>query len=118
MGPAMGLLNLKQYDEAIAAAQKTLALDSALVEMHYGIGLAYIEKAEQVQLPDNAYSKSYKAAKQKQRDFYAAAESNLETYREAKPESASRWAPLLYKVYLNLNRGSKFAEIERILRTL
>lgn len=118
MAQAMALLNLKQYDEAIAAAQKTLALDSTLVEMHYGIGLAYIEKAEQVQLPDNAYSKSYKSAKQKQRDFYAAAESHLETYREAKPESASRWAPLLYKVYLNLNRGTKFAEIERILRTL
>ena len=118
MAQAMALLNLKQYDEAIAAAQKTLALDSTLVEMHYGIGLAYIEKAEQVQLPDNAYSKSYKAAKQKQRDFYAAAESHLETYRKAKPDSAARWALLLYKVYLKLSRGTKFEEIDRSLRTI
>ena len=118
MAQAMALLNLKQYDEAIEAAEKTLALDSTLVEMDYGIGLAYVEKAEQVQLPDNAYSKAYKAAKQKQRDFYAVAETHLEIYRKARPESAARWAPLLYKVYLNLNRGTKFAEIERILRTI
>ena len=46
------------------------------------------------------------------------AETHLEIYRKARPESAARWAPLLYKVYLNLNRGTKFAEIERILRTI
>ena len=32
------------------------------------------------------------------------------------PKEQKRWAPLLYQVYLVLNRGKKFAEIDNLMQ--
>ena len=75
-------------------------------------------KATQVQLPANALSKAYTQALKQQQAYYREAETSLEAYRTLAPNLQKRWAPLLYKVYLALNEGKKFAEIEKILQWL
>ena len=88
------------------------------MEAHYYIGASFVGKATQVQLPANALSKAYTQALKQQQAYYREAETSLETYRTLAPNLQKRWAPLLYKVYLALNEGKKFAEIEKILQWL
>lgn len=92
-----------------------LQVDSANVEANYYIGASYAAKALQLKLPDNALKSDYKKAHEQQKSYYREAEPYLERYKELAPDSKNRWAPLLYKVYLGLNRGKKFAEIEKLL---
>jgi hypothetical protein len=32
------------------------------------------------------------------------------------PKEKAKWAPVLYRIYLNLNRGKQFDEIDRLLK--
>ena len=48
--------------------------------------------------------------------LYQQALPYIETYRKLAPDDKRRWAPALYRVYLNLNKGKQFDEIDRILR--
>ncbi len=111
----IGYLNLKCFDECIAAGKHLQRVDTANVEANYYIGASYVAKALQVQLPENAFSDNYRNKYHERTDFYRKAEPYLESYRKQTPNLKTRWAPLLYKVYLALNRGSKFAEIEKLL---
>ena len=40
----------------------------------------------------------------------------MERYRLLKPEEKDKWAAALYNIYLNLNMGREFQEIDRMLR--
>jgi hypothetical protein len=40
----------------------------------------------------------------------------MEKYRELAPFDSQRWGPALYRVYLNLNKGKQFEEIDRLMR--
>ena len=40
----------------------------------------------------------------------------LEKYRKLAPDQGSRWAVPLYTIYLNLNMGKEFDEMDKILR--
>ena len=90
-------------------------VDSTNVDDNYYIGASYVSKALQVVLPDNPSKESYRQARAQQKAYYIKAEPFLERYRALAPQSKNRWAPLLYKVYLALNKGKKFAEIEKLL---
>lgn len=118
LAQCMAYLNTAQLDACIQAGQELLAVDSANVEAHYYIGASYVGKAVEVQLPANALSKAYSKALKQQQAYYREAGTSLETYRTLAPNLQKRWAPLLYKVYLALNEGQKFAEIEKILQWL
>ena len=37
----------------------------------------------------------------------------LETYRKYCPSQHEKWAPLLYRVYLELNMGPEFEDVSR-----
>ena len=39
----------------------------------------------------------------------------LELYREQAPNRLHLWGPLLYRLYMSLNQGDKFEEIQRLL---
>jgi hypothetical protein len=40
----------------------------------------------------------------------------MERYRFLKLEEKDKWAAALYNIYLNLNMGREFQEIDRMLR--
>ena len=67
-------------------------------------------------MPDNLGTRAYRKALAEQQRLYLLAEPELETYRRMAPQAKQQWAPLLYKVYLALNRGKKFAEIEALMQ--
>ena len=48
--------------------------------------------------------------------LYGDARPMMEKYRELAPADQKRWAPALYRIYLNLNMGKQFEEIDRLMR--
>jgi hypothetical protein len=38
----------------------------------------------------------------------------MERYRQMAPEQKAKWLPALYTIYLNLNMGKEFEEIDRL----
>lgn len=115
-GKCVALINLKKHHEAIAAAQACLQQDSTLLSSYYYIGASYCNLAGEVVLPTNINSATYRNAYAERKDYYRKAQPFLEYFRQHAPEQKKYWAPLLYKVYLNLNLGAKFEEIDRLLK--
>ena len=112
---SVSLLNLQRNVEAIEVSQKILGIDSTIVAPLFYIGAAYCNLANDLKLPTNINSMAYKTVAAKQKYYYTEARPYMERYREAMPDEKKRWAPLLYRIYLSLNMGKKFAEIEKIL---
>ena len=50
------------------------------------------------------------------RTYYQKARTYMEYYRQLMPDEKWKWAPVLYRIYLNLNLGKQFDEIDRILK--
>jgi hypothetical protein len=48
--------------------------------------------------------------------LYKQACPNMEKYRQLQPNDLQRWGPALYRIYLNLNKGRQFEEIDRLMR--
>ena len=115
LAKCLALFNLEEFHECIQEGRKLLAKDSAYVEAKYYIGASYVAQGTAIEIPINALSNKYKEALEKQKFYYRLAQPFLEEYRQQKPNSPKRWAPLLYKIYLALNEGRKFEEIEKFL---
>ena len=107
------LLNQRQYDTVIHECGLLIAADSTLVDAWYNLGMAYFSQAVNI-------GKSPKVtAKQKQQMMkkYQSARHYLEHFRQLAPDQRNRWALPLYTIYLNLNMGDKFDEIDRVIRS-
>lgn len=107
------LLNLRQYDTVIRECEHLIAADSTLADAWYNLGMAYFSQAVNI-------GKSPKVtAKQKQQmtKKYQSARQYMEHFRQLAPDQRNRWALPLYTIYLNLNMGDKFDEIDRLIRS-
>ncbi len=112
---SLALMNLGRDEESIATSQRILAIDSTISEVYYYTGAAYCNLADAVQLPTTINSRAYKKADAQRTGYYKAACPYLEKYRQLAPAAKEKWAPLLYNVYLAMNQGDKFEEIQRIM---
>ncbi len=52
------------------------------------------------------------------RGLYQSARPAMEKVRQLQPDNSARWAPALYRIYLNLNMGKEFDEIDAVLKNL
>ena len=48
--------------------------------------------------------------------LYTQARQPMEKYRMLVPKDQKRWAPALYRIYLNLNLGQQFEDIDRLMK--
>ncbi len=106
---------LQRYDSCVVSASQVMRLDSANAQAYYYSGASHVAQAEAFAMPAKVNSRAYKSAFEKRQQIYKQAEADLETYRSRCPDEQKLWAPLLYKVYLALNRGAKFAELDGLL---
>ncbi len=118
MTNATAMMNLKRYAEAISAGQRALEIDETCHVMNFVVGASYCNLALAIKLPVSIHSVEYDLAVGKQKEYYGNALPYLEKYRAAVPDDAAAWAPLLYRVYLSLNMGRKFSEIEQIMKAI
>lgn len=114
------LLNLKRYEESIVAADSAIAHDSIYMYAYYNKGLAFCNLA--VKMSDSAAvniaNENYQNLHQQSVAYYAQALRPMEIVRVLAPKDTLRWAPPLYRIYLNLNMGPQFESMEAILNSL
>ena len=104
------LLNTGRYDDCINVTQKLLALNDSLPEANCNMGLAYYNKALQLGKTIQRGRKNRRATN----EMYEKARPYIEKYRQMAPEQKAKWLPALYTIYLNLNMGKEFEEIDRL----
>ena len=110
-------LEKNEFDSVINAANEALHADTTLTEAYYNRGIAYLNKAiiygETV--CNDVRNPKCKRERETLMDLYRGALLSLEIVRRRLPEDSKRWASPLYRIYLNLNMGTEFAEMEKIL---
>lgn len=106
------LLNTGDYDGCLAISDSILKCDSTLSEAWLNSGLARFNKG--VSLDKNI--QTLRKRRQEILSLYKEALPYLEQYRKQNPKASDKWALPLYTIYLNLNMGTKFDEIDKILK--
>lgn len=105
------LLNVGHYEASLAISDTLIKRDPTLAEAWLNAGLAYFNQG--VRLDKNV--QTLKKKRDEILDNYQKALPYLEQFRTMKPDSQDKWALPLYTIYLNLNMGAKFDEIDKIL---
>ena len=107
------LLNMGDYQPCIAICDTLISRNPTMADAHYNAGVAYLNLAFETEKD----TKLKPAKKREQlRSYYSAARPYMERYRELRREEKEKWAAALYNIYLNLNMGKEFLEIDRLLR--
>ena len=105
-------LNTGAYDQCIAISDSLIQANDTIARTYLNAGLSYYYKAV-------INEKKLKKTAQDKRtiiEYYRKARPYLETYRLREPERSDKWAMPLYIIYLNLNMGEDFDEIDRLLK--
>lgn len=110
LAKATSLLNLERYDESVAVSLQLIEENDTMPEPYYTVASAYLNRALVLEKGETA-----RADKAKIRNYYACARPYMETYRKLAPAEQKKWAPALYRIYLNLNLGKQFEEIDRLM---
>jgi len=101
------LFSMERYDESIALSDTLISMNDSLPDPYYNAGTAYLNKA--LKIHPLREKKRLKATYQKARHY-------MERYRQLAPDQQRKWAPALYRIYLNLNMGKQFDEMDRLLK--
>ena len=110
-------LSEENFDACIACADTCIMLDKNFVDAWYNKGIAYLNKAVISQEVSSKDTKNpdYLTDKMRTQEFYRQARPCMEMVRKLQPDRQDRWASPLYRIYLNLNLGDEFNEIDRLL---
>ena len=101
------LFNMGRYDESIALSDTLIARNDSMPDPYYNAGTAYLNKA--LKLHPLREKKQLKLTYQKARPY-------MERYRQLAPDQKQKWGPALYRIYLNLNMGRQFDEIDQLMK--
>lgn len=111
LAKSVALLELARYDECIEVSNKLIAKDPDLPESFFNIATCYLNQAlklEQKNEPRLYHNKLI--------EYYTKARQPMEQYRKLAPKDQKRWAPALYRIYLNLNMERQFEEIDHLMK--
>ena len=106
------LLNLGRFEDCINICENLLAHNDSIADIYLNIGSAYFNRAVKL---DKITRLTKKQKNQVIKD-YTMARKYMEKYRALAPEQKEKWAFPLYTIYLNLNLGKEFDEIDKIIR--
>ena len=106
------LLNMHQYDACIGLCDELIASCDSLYGAYLNAGLAYYNQGVEL---DKALNQSADQRKQV-RAYYSKALPYLTKYRKSNPDAIKLWGLPLYTIYLNLNMGKEFDEMEKLLK--
>ena len=108
------LLNQGKYKDCIAVCEKVISADDKMAEAYYNAGLSYFNMA--VELDKNVLLSRKRA--NEINGYYQKAMPYFVKYRELAPDKSEQWALPLYTIYLNLNKGKEFDEIDKVIKNM
>lgn len=100
------------YDGCIRICDKLIMRSDTLADAYLNAGLAYYNQA----IKAGGDATLARRNRDKLRSLYKSALPYLQRYRELSPSAQDRWAYPLYTIYLNLNMGKEFEEVEKLLK--
>ena len=106
------LLSLKEYDGCIDLCNRIISIDAKQADAYLNAGLAYFNQAVTLDLA----KKHSRNDRTRMLQLYRKALPYMQTYRSLAPGEKSQWAMPLYTIYLNLNMGKEFDEIDTLMR--
>lgn len=108
------LLNTGKYEECVKLCDEIIATNDTLAEAYQNAGLAFFNTALYI----SQKGKGGKADRKAELENYRRALPYLERFRALAPKQQEKWALPLYTIYLNLNMGKKFDEVNAILENM
>ena len=111
LAKSLTLLAMNRYDECIDVSKLLIEKDPKQAHAYFNIATAYLNQALDIEKKNEP-----RLYKQQLTDLYTAARPYMEKYRTLAPSDKQRWAPALYRIYLNLNMGKQFDEIDQLMR--
>lgn len=119
---AKSLLSLgkEDYMRCIQFSDSCLLRDANYADAYFNKGLSFCNLALIAQQDACNDLKNPKCVEDRRviRGLYQSARQPMEKVRQLQPDNSARWAPVLYRIYLNLNMGKEFDEIDAILKNL
>lgn len=106
------LLNTGKYHESLVISDSLIVRNDSLADAWLNAGLACFN--EGIELDKN--TETSRKVRNRILACYQKALPYLERYRQLAPERQDKWALPLYTIYLNLNMGTKFDEIDKLIR--
>ena len=117
-GKSIMNLGKQDFDKCIEFSDSCLSKDPNYVDAYFNKGISYCNLALIAQ--ENANKDKNGAVSledyKKIQDFYSKAKPCMEMVRKLQPENKERWAHALYRIYLYLNMGKEFDEIDKLLK--
>ena len=113
LAKSVALLNLERYDESILVSEQLIGRNDTLAEPYFTIATAKLNQV--LALDKQSLGKENRS---KIRKLYMEARPYMEAYRKLAPDEKRKWAPALYHIYLNLNMGKQFEEIDKVMHKL
>lgn len=106
------------FEGCIVSADSTVRRDDKFTNAYYNMGISYLNLAviAQEAACQNPADARYQADRKKVQDLYSKAKPCMEMVRKLEPEGIDRWGSALYRIYLNLNMGAEFDEIDKLLK--
>ena len=106
------------YEACIEFADSTLHRDPSFTDAYYNKGISYLNMAviKQESACNDIKDQRFKEDRKEIRQLYANAMPCMQKVREMQPDNIDRWAPPLYRIYLFLNKGKEFDEIDKLLK--
>lgn len=106
------LLNTSRYDDCISYSDKLIAQYDSIADPYFNSGMASYYRAIEIDKNLKLTTKE----RQAMQNYYQQAMTRLQRYRQLAPDQFERWALPLYTIYLNLNMGKEFDEINQLIR--
>lgn len=106
------LLEQGKLQECIEVSKKVIEVNQKLADPYYNAGICYFNLA--VEQDKNSHNS--RKVKELVEENYRKALPYLVKYREMEPKEQGKWAFPLYTIYLNLNMGKEFDEIDKVMK--
>lgn len=106
------LLEQGKLQECIEVSKKVIEVNQKLGDPYYNAGICYFNLA--VEQDKNSHNS--RKVKEQVEENYKKALPYLVKYREMEPKEQGKWAFPLYTIYLNLNMGKEFDEIDKVMK--
>lgn len=105
------------YHKCIEFADSTIIRDSEYVDAYYNKGISFLNLAliEQESACRDIGDPKCMEDRKRFMNLYEQSRTCMEMVRKLQPEKTERWANPLYRIYMNLNMGEEFEEIDKVL---
>lgn len=113
LAQSVAQLNAGYYDDCLRTSEQLIAVNDTMPEAYFNIATVHLNRALLLENENEPRKNHARLVK-----LYCDARPYMEAYRKLAPDDKIRWAPALYRIYLNLNMGKQFDEIDRVLKKL